>query len=87
MTKISADEFVHMTMAFADVMASSKSIAAMDGNTKPFIAARDELRAHLIDSAAALQLEAFCDGVNHANKGWAGDQPMQGLAMFNRAGS
>jgi hypothetical protein len=82
MSKITADEFVHMTMAFADKLAKDAATAHSMG-VAPYLQSRDELRAHLIDSAAALQLEAFCDGVAHANKGWAGDEKMPSLSLFN----
>lgn len=86
MSKLTADEFVHMTMAYADVAAKEASVLVLEagGSNLRYLAARDDLFRHLQDSAAALQLEAFCDGVNHANNGWAGEAPMQGLAMFNR---
>jgi hypothetical protein len=56
---MSTDEFVAMTMAFADQMAIMAPAAG-----QPFLQAREELRRHLIDSAAAISLTAYCDGMN-----------------------
>jgi hypothetical protein len=64
-----ADEFVHITMAFADDLCN----VAVQQRHLLFGQRRDELRRHLEDSAAALQLEAFCDGMKHAERGWTAD--------------
>lgn len=64
---MNTEEFVAMTMAFAD-HAIFIGVADSSTSSQAFGDAREELRRHLHDSYTAAKLKAFADGMAYQKK-------------------